>query len=213
MGIFSARFAAMKDEVLVQRLAKGQTGAFDELYGRYRDRLFHYFRRMLGQDEEKARDFLQDLFFKLVERPDRFALDGCFRTWIFSVAHNMCCNEYRRCAVRRDTILPLPPPPEAVDQRLDRQVFLRALSRELQDLDEIKRSTFLLRFQEGLSLQEIAQAMDCAVGTVKSRLFYVTRHLGQRLKSFHPQNEMARPALKADAEKTKRKTKKVCCDG
>ena len=108
------RLSDRSDEDLVRRLARGDDGAFDELYRRYRDRLLHYSCRMLGRDGEKARDFLQDLFLKLIEKPERFAPDGCFRTWIFAVAHNMCCNEYRRAAVRRQT----PPPPPAARLRV-----------------------------------------------------------------------------------------------
>ena len=51
---------------------------------------------MLWNDKEKAADFTQDLFLKVIEKVSSFNLDYCFKTWIFSIANNMCKNEYRK---------------------------------------------------------------------------------------------------------------------
>lgn len=182
----------MSDEELVAQLARGKTRAFDELYGRYSGPLLRYFGRMLGPDGEQAQDFLQDLFLKLVERPERFAPDGCFRVWFYAVAHNMCCNEYRRRSVRGgggpvEGLAAVDP----IERRLDETCFRAALERELAALDPVKRSTFILRFQEGMSLKQIGAAMRCSVGTVKSRLFYTARLLARRLQVFDPAEEKA----------------------
>jgi len=217
MALFGPRLPDQSDEDLVRRLARGQSVAFDELYRRYHDRLLHYFRRMLGRDHEKARDFLQDLFLKLIERPERFSPDGCFRTWVFAVAHNMCCNEYRRAAVRRDApVQPQPaptspPPGEGLEQR----EFRRALEGQLLRLDQIKRSTFLLRYQEELSLQQIAQVMGCAVGTVKSRLFYAAKELANELDEYRPASTAPAPTAQIPPPETERPqhTQRVYCNG
>ena len=212
MALFGPRLHDLSDEDLVRRLERGQNGAFDELYRRYRDRLQHYFRRMLGRDDEKARDFLQDLFLKLIERPERFAPGGCFRTWIFAVAHNMCCNEYRRVAVRRDAQPPSPPQPAQPAEYLDRSDFRKALEGRLQQLDQVKRSTFLLRYQEELSLQQIAQVMGCAVGTVKSRLFYAGKELALGLEEFRPSAAAPAPQPPPETD-TPQDTRRVYCNG
>lgn len=186
MGLFRQH---LTDEDLLGRTAAGDTGAFDELYRRYSSRLLHYFARMLG--EEKAQDFLQELFLKLIQNATSFAAESRFSTWIFAVAHNMCCNEYRYQAVRRDTVV-ADVDRIAVevlldaDSRLDTAAFKHALRAELDGLDQDRRSTFLLRFQEGFALAEIARIMNCPVGTVKSRLFHTTRLLADRLRAFHP---------------------------
>jgi RNA polymerase sigma-70 factor, ECF subfamily len=144
---------------------------------------------MLGQDEPRAQDFLQDLFLKIVERPERFSPDRKFSTWIFSVAHNMCRNEYRR-ARRIESVdvecdaLPL----EADDmiESIDREAFGDILALELDALDEEHRTTFLLRYREQFSIREISEVLGCAEGTVKSRLYYTARKLAARLKNFNP---------------------------
>ncbi len=186
MGFFRQH---LTDEDLLGRTAAGDTNAFDELYRRYSGRLLHYFARMLG--EEKAQDFLQELFLKMIQTAASFAAESRFSTWIFSVAHNMCFNEYRYQAVRRDLVAAdvdqiAAEVPLDIDTRLDRAAFKRALRTELDLLDQDRRSTFLLRFQEGFALAEIARIMDCPVGTVKSRLFHTTRLLADRLRAFHP---------------------------
>ncbi len=79
----------------------GDTAAFDELYQRYSQRLLYYFYRMLGGDEDRAQDFLQDLFLKIIEKPNQFVSKQRFSNWIFTVTHNMCKNEYRRLSVRQ----------------------------------------------------------------------------------------------------------------
>ena len=72
------RYHTLTDEKLMSRIQRGSTAAFDELYARYSKRMLYYFHRMLGRDEEKAQDFLQDLFLKIVEDPARFKRGSCF---------------------------------------------------------------------------------------------------------------------------------------
>jgi len=82
----------------------GEEAAFDELYNRYSKRLLVYFYRMLGRNEEKAQDFLQDFFLKLIEKPHLFSSKNRFSSWVFTVASNMCKNEYRRLKVRNQVV-------------------------------------------------------------------------------------------------------------
>jgi len=170
-------------------IGRGETSAFDELYRRYSTRVLRYFYRMLGNDEEMAQDFLHDIFMKLVERPQLFASGRRFSTWIFSVAHNMCKNEYRSRQVRQMVPAELDELPTAFEcelEKIDRREFRAMLDLEIDALDEEHRTAFLLRYQEGFSIREIGEAMGCAEGTVKSRLFYTVRRLAQRLKQFDP---------------------------
>ena len=186
--------ADLADETLAQRLGQGDKTAFDPLYRRYSGRTLHYFLRMFGGDRQKAEDFVQELFLKVVEKSASF--DGRpFSTWLFAMAHHLCCNEYRRLHVRRgttngevDQVLPAVPLTSAADA-LEHRYFKEALTDALDQLDQLKRSTFLLRFQEEFSIQQISLLMDCPVGTVKSRLFYAVRFLAQRLQPFNPRND------------------------
>jgi len=170
----------------------GATAAAEELYDRYSSRLLHYFYRTLGADEEKAQDFLQDIFLKIVEKPNLFNTEKKFASWIFSVALNMCKNEYRRLDVRKiikpqvaiDSIATDVDP--ETERRIDHQIFEKALTAALEKLDHVHRNTFLLRFQQQFSIKEISEIEGCAEGTVKSRLFYTMQQLSLQLRDFNP---------------------------
>jgi RNA polymerase sigma-70 factor (ECF subfamily) len=197
MRIFRKNYSEDSDEELMQKIRQGNAGAFDELYHRYSKRLLLYFYRMLGGDSEKTQDFLQDLFLKIVEKNNLFRNEARFSTWIFTVAHNMCKNEYRRLSVRK--IIDHQAEPDDVfsqngndfldiEQKIDEDMFKQIVLKELGRLDENQCSTFILRFQENLSIKEISQILGCSDGTTKSRLFYVTQKLSKRLKRFNPRN-------------------------
>src|SRR5690606_3276565 len=76
-------------------MANGKEKAFNEIYNRYSKPLFLFFYRRLYQENNKAQDFLQDLFLKLIEKAATFDSSKKFSTWIYTIAYNMCKNEYR----------------------------------------------------------------------------------------------------------------------
>ena len=181
------------DEELVRRVGRGDHGAFEEIYERYSVRILHYFCRMLA-DEPKAQDFLHELFLVVLEKNDRFDSGRSFCSWIFAVAHNMCCNEYRRLEVRRNAqedvaLICFPAGCQPAFEAIDDRRFAESLQRELENLDAARRSAFLLRYQEGFSIAAISDVLQCPAGTVKSRLFYTARALAERLREFDPCRE------------------------
>ena len=176
----------------MQWVAKGDARAFEELYDRYSGRMLNYFHRMLWQDREKAEDFMQDLFTKIIRKPDAFDPSRTFKTWLFSVANNMCKNEYKKQSIRKDSNYELKED-QAIGNGsgeilsgIDAGNFKEALYQELEQMDEKHRTTFILRYIEELSIKEISQALNCSEGTVKSRLFYTLKKLTPRLKDFDP---------------------------
>ena len=187
-----SQYGDLADECLLARVSEGDPRAFDELYARYSRRLLGYFHRMLGHNEAQAQDCLQDLFVRVIEKAHTFDPGRRLSRWLFSVAHHMCCNEYRRLEVRRDAAQELgrrPPQPSGesrVADAVDAGRFAACLQGELAQLDEERRSTFLLRHAEGLSIPDISDILGCPQGTVKSRLFYTTRVLADRLRHFDP---------------------------
>jgi RNA polymerase sigma-70 factor (ECF subfamily) len=195
MAIFRNKYNKFRDEKLMGCIQRGDTSAFNQLYDRYSKRLLSYFFRELGGDQGKAQDFLQDVFLKIVEKPGLFNAEKSFSTWIFTVAYNMCKNEYRRLQVRE--IVENNPNLDEVlqdreseyhpsEKKVDQKAFETALSTELDKLDDGHRTAFLLRHQQNLSIREIGEVLGCSEGTVKSRLFYTTQKLAAKLKAFNP---------------------------
>lgn len=192
MRLFKRDLSKLSDESLMGRVQDGDLEALDNLYSRYDSRLLHYFHRMLNRDDEKAQDFLHDLFVKIVDRPSAFDTRQSFSTWVFTVAHNMCKNEYRRLEVRtRETTveqirMDRYTKPDDPEGSLDARAFKQAVLDALEGLDPAQRTTFLLRYQEDLSIREISDILECAEGTTKSRLHYVTRRLSRDLQELNP---------------------------
>ncbi|MDP4208718.1 MAG: RNA polymerase sigma factor [Bacteroidota bacterium] len=188
---FKRKYTDNTDEQLIQLLIAGDSKAFNELYHRYNQRLLYYFYRMLGNSNEKAQDFLQDIFIKLIDKAETFDSSKKFSTWIFSIAHNLCKNEYRRMNIRKtaeiDTFLEvLPDEQETIPEwhRINMDDFISDLFAELENFDEIHKTVFLLRYREEFSVKDISQTLDISEGTVKSRLFYTRKRLSELLSKY-----------------------------
>ncbi|MEM1216431.1 MAG: sigma-70 family RNA polymerase sigma factor [Bacteroidota bacterium] len=176
--------AELPDSLLMVRLQKGDTAAFDALYQRYGARLYGYFWRMLSQDKEKARDFTQQLFLKLIENQQRYDSKRSFSTWLFTLAANLVKNEYRRLERLQRNQQKLPrdhPTTELTHQQLDQPYWNEQLQKALQQLSPDHRQCFLLRHQEDRRIPEISAILGIPEGTVKSRLYYATRYLANQL--------------------------------
>jgi len=81
--IFRRKNKVYTDSELMQQIVSGDQVAFGELYHRYKDRMYYYFYRMLGNSSEQANDFLQELFMKLIERPESYNSAYPFQTWLY----------------------------------------------------------------------------------------------------------------------------------
>jgi RNA polymerase sigma-70 factor, ECF subfamily len=187
--VLHLKYGHHSDEELMLLVREKNGQAFEVLYDRYAKRLYNYFLRMLWKDREKSRDFTQELFAKVADRPELFDPSRSFITWLYSIAHNMCKNEYAKQEVRSrvhkdikssDPYTELP----MGGQSLDRSEFMSKLKQALDGLDETKRTTFALRFDQELTIPEIAEVMQCNEGTVKSRIFYILKDLSVKLKEY-----------------------------
>jgi RNA polymerase sigma-70 factor (ECF subfamily) len=182
----------MTDEALMIAISKGDKRAFDEIYKRYSGPLMGYFMRMLWKDREKAEDFVHDLFAKIIRKPELFDPNRSFKTWVFSVANNMCKNEYKKQEVRKNTSNGLDQNYSISDSSsnvlrdVQETQFKEEFLVSLEQLDQKHSEVFKLRHLQGLSIKEIAEVLEISDGTVKSRLFYATKYLAQSLEHFNP---------------------------
>jgi RNA polymerase sigma-70 factor (ECF subfamily) len=139
---------------------------------------------MLGNSSEQANDFLQELFMKLIEKPESYNPKFPFQTWFYSVANNMCKNEYRRREVRQEyqaTETPVTQLDFIDDKTIEPEQIVEKIFDTLEELGEEHRSAFLLRYREGFSIKDVAEILELPEGTVKSRLFYAKKMLAEKL--------------------------------
>jgi RNA polymerase sigma-70 factor (ECF subfamily) len=188
LGLFTS-YKKLNDEELMARFqSKREERAFSELYNRYSKRLLFFMYKMLSCNEPLAQDKLHDVFTKIVERPERFDASKNFKTWVFTVAANECRKHYRKEPMQplSEQHYELSFNPNDVLKQLDGAAFKKQLDNELLKMTYAHRSTFVLRFQEHLSVKEIAEIMQCSEGTVKSRSFYCLKILAEKLSVFNP---------------------------
>ncbi|MBK6996255.1 MAG: sigma-70 family RNA polymerase sigma factor [Lewinellaceae bacterium] len=184
MNIFRQTYKDYTDEALMRAIAQRDERAFAVLYDRYGPRMYRFFLRMLWRDAAKAEDFTQEIFLKIIEKPQLFDPERNFKTWIYTLASNLCKNEYRR-----------PPPPEmsweepslwddSLPEKIDKALFDQHLRISIGELGEAHKQCFVLRYQEELSVAEIAEIIGCPEGTVKSRLYHALRQVVAQMEGW-----------------------------
>ena len=188
MSIFSLHpIRQQSDEQLMLRVGAGSDAAFEELYRRYARRLQGFFFRQLGGNEEAAADATHDAFLRVFEARDRYIEGRDFATWLFTIAYNLCRNRYRLNAYEADYLATLDAEPletEDIEIEMDRETLQRALASVLEELPAPLRLLFSLRYEEELTVPQIAAILEIPSGTVKSRLNKVMTIIRRELKEF-----------------------------
>lgn len=175
------------DEKLMKLITKGNRDAFSLLYDRYADKMLKFFYFRLNYDNDSANDFVQDLFIKIIEKPEQFDVNKCFSSWLYTMASNMIKNEYKKTSKRAE-LLELYQY-NSIDFSVQNELydeFKIKLDKELEQIDVINREIFKLRFSDELSIKQIAEIVDIPEGTVKSKLFYTIKKLSVQLSMYNP---------------------------
>lgn len=182
------------DQKLVKRVQKGDKGAFDLLVLKYQHKIVNLIMRYV-RDPELALDIAQEAFIKAYRALPRFRGDSAFYTWMYRIAVNTAKN-YLAAQRRRPANVELDlQDPEQYDlyaklRETDTPEGI-TLSNELREtveraiaaLPEDLRTAIILRELEGMSYEEIAQTMECPVGTVRSRIFRARDAIGKKVGS------------------------------
>ncbi len=182
----------VRDEELLRQLAEGDHSCLRALYDRYKSRLMTYAFYMLG-DRSAAEDAVQETFLRVFRHARRFDQRKRCSTWIYSIAANLCRDELRRMARRRDIALPLPG--GASEGHAAGRVtsplrgaagreFAGRLREELNALSAEQREVIALRYLDSMKYAEIAEIAGCPLGTVQSRLHAGLKILRERLRDF-----------------------------
>ena len=169
----------------MQKLSQGDRAAFEHLYDRYFNRLIWFARRFVA-DVQTAEDLVQEVFLKVIERPELFSVDKRFSTWIYTVTGNLCRNHLRntqnRDRLNRENLETAVT--NSFHHQMDFVTLQGQMNRALGDLSEMEQKLFILRFEEDLIIKQIAERVQIPEGTVKSGLFHLLKKLSRHLKEF-----------------------------
>jgi len=168
------------DEQLMVAFARGQTDAFNELFQRYSQPLFGFFRRRLD-DAAQAEELTQETFLAVLRGSVRYEATALFRTWLYAIGFRILRAHRRKVAFRAMFTGSAPAHREpAAHAHLDEDLLIRDAVRKL---DRMDREILLLREFEQLTYAEIAALMGVPINTVRSRLFRARTELRGLLSS------------------------------
>ena len=165
------------DEQLMFEFQQGSQAAFLELFERYREPIYGFFRRRL-QDFARAEELAQETFLAVVRGITRYEPRALVRTYLYSIAMNLLAAERRKKSREAADSKPLADPPVSTDA--DAVLWVR---QALEKLDDGEREVLLLREYEQLSYAEIAALLRIPINTVRSRLFRARMALKELLVS------------------------------
>jgi RNA polymerase sigma-70 factor, ECF subfamily len=182
--------SAASDEQLMQDFAKGDAEAFNELFRRYKQPIFGFFRRRLAESSH-AEELTQETFLAILRGASRYQPQALFRTYLYAIAFKILRAHRRRVAFRATFLGPwkgAQDPPAR--QTAETEMLLR---QALGKLDGVDREMLMLREFEQLSYAEIAELLHIPVNTVRSRLFRARMALRELLTA-EPQKSPAKLA-------------------
>ena len=180
------------DQLLVERVQKGEQSAFDLLVRKYQHRIIAVIGRYVS-DFSEAQDVAQETFLRSSRALGIFRGDSAFYTWVYKIAINTAKNHLVAAGRRPptddvavdDAVLfevdsqlkdRATPENELLREEIERNVFAA-----VEDLPEELRTAITLREVDGLSYEEIAEVMNCPIGTVRSRIFRARDAIERRI--------------------------------
>lgn len=187
MTLFSLHIQDKSDDQLMYMASQGSERAFGELYHRYGPRILGFFVRQLGGDQDTAADMMHDTFVRIYEARKRYQPGADVRSWFFSVAYNLMKNRYRHEYNVEQYLASLDVEPSVeqhTDLDMDRARLKEVLALILSKMPRAERVLFSLRYEEELTVPQIAEIIGVAEGTVKSRLHKIMSNLRHQLKCY-----------------------------
>jgi len=178
--------SGLREEELLERTAEGDAESFEELVLLYHAPLFAFFYRSI-LDRDHSENLLQETFLRMHKYSGSFDASRSARSWIFGIASNLLKDFKSKRATRGEYPTGMlesmadrgTANPEVEAVRTDTR---RLVVHALMGLSDKHRTVFVLKHFHGLLYDEIAKAMQCSVGTVKSRMHHACKALRDKLK-------------------------------
>jgi len=186
------RASEQLDQDLVLRVQQGDKSAYDLLVIKYQHKIIQLVNRYV-KDSSEAQDVAQEAFIKAYRALGNFRGESAFYTWLYRIAINTAKN-YLVSRARRNSDYqvdiqdaeqienaPQLQGMETPERLLFNQEIVETIKSAIENLPEEMRVAIMLREFEGMSYEEIAEAMDCPVGTVRSRIFRAREAIDSKL--------------------------------
>ena len=187
----------MQDHEIIEKIKAGDSHAFKELFEHYKSLVINICYRLVGNKEE-AEDLTQEVFFKVYKSAKSFKHRSRLSTWIYRIAVNLSLNHLRKKRQLRwlspdntskqaneETLNTLPAPygdqPDVLFEQKEKELIIWKM---INLLPENQRVALILHRYEGLSCKEIADILECSIGSVQARLHRAKENLHEKLSLY-----------------------------
>ena len=175
----------VSDEDLMRNCREGDMSAFELIVLRYKDAIFNFIYHFLA-DYHRAQDISQETFLRVLINVDRYKSRNSFKTWLYRIAANLCKNELRN--ISRHKMLSLSEPDMDIgslgrsqytppDIAYEREEMRRLVRDAVSSLPADQRMAIIMREYQNLSYEEIAFALNCSLGAVKSKIYRARQNI------------------------------------
>ena len=163
---------SLTDEEMIRQCLPSQPNqCFETLYNRYVKKVYQRCLSMT-KDSDQAQDFTHDIFIKAFDKLGNFKQQASFSTWLYSIAYNYCADQIRLArripTTSLDATMPLPAD-DSFDDMLHEET-LQLVQRTVDSLSQEERSLLQMKYEKGMSIDEIARTNKLKDSTVKMRL-------------------------------------------
>ncbi|WP_454721935.1 MULTISPECIES: RNA polymerase sigma factor RpoE [Cupriavidus] len=182
------------DQLLVERVQKGDKRAFELLVAKYHRKIIRLISRLV-RDSAEVEDVAQDAFIKAYRALPQFRGESAFYTWLYRIAVNTAKNYLATQGRRPEAISDIDAEEAETfadgeqlrdintpESMLHTRQVAETVNRAMEALPEELRTAITLREIEGLSYEEISEAMGCPIGTVRSRIFRAREAIAEKLR-------------------------------
>ncbi|WP_405124678.1 RNA polymerase sigma factor RpoE [Ralstonia pseudosolanacearum] len=182
------------DQILVERVQQGDKRAFELLVVKYHRKIIRLISRLI-RDAAEVEDVAQDAFIKAYRALPQFRGESAFYTWLYRIAVNTAKNYLATQGRRPESFTDIDTEEAETfadgeqlrdintpDSMLHTKQVAETVNRAMEALPEELRTAITLREIEGLSYEEIAEAMECPIGTVRSRIFRAREAIAEKLR-------------------------------
>lgn len=194
----SNKASEASDAELIERFNRGEKEVFNVLADRYAGRAYQIAYGVLGSRED-AEEVAQDVFVRIYKALPRFRGDSRFSTWMYRIAMNLARNKYRwnksRGSQKKISLeeteeeednsygIQVPAKEPSPDEQADLTEYQQKVMREINNLPALYKEALILRNVEEMSYEQIAEILDCKLGTIKSRIARAREELRKRLET------------------------------
>jgi len=183
----------MDEKAIIERCQNGDVAAFEELIAEYQKKVINSAYAMLGNRED-AYDMAQEIFLKVFGNISKFNRQSSFSTWLYRVTRNMCLDEIRRRKRRDSRVvnitgekdeeiydLQIADTAKGPEEIAEQDAVVQQVRGAINELSEDYKTAMILREIQELDYQQIADVLECSIGTVKSRISRGRKMLREKL--------------------------------